>query len=90
MSFSVDYNRPSIFKYQVLRHNYVDGLWFKTIRISFVLCHNLSFLNSILKDTTNFAFLMALNLDIDGHLIMCFLMIIFMFRDDWLQNTFIN
>lgn len=90
MSFSVDYNRSSIFKYQVLSHNYVDNLWFKTIPNSFFLCHIPSILNSILKDSTNFAFLVALNLEIDGHLIMFFIMIIFIFLDDWLQNTFIN
>lgn len=29
MSFSVDYNRSSIFKYQVLSHNYVDKFMVK-------------------------------------------------------------
>lgn len=89
MSFSLDYNRPSIFKYKVLRHNYVDDLWFKTIRNSFFQCHNLSIFNSILKDATN-ACLMVLNLEIDGHLVMLILMIIFKLCDDWLRNIFIN
>lgn len=42
-----------------------------------------------LKDATN-ACLMALNLEIDGHLVMLILMIIFKFCDDWLRNIFIN
>lgn len=31
MFFFLDYNRFSIFKYKVLRYNYVDDLWFKMI-----------------------------------------------------------
>lgn len=33
---------------------------------------------------------MALNLEIDGHLVMLILMIIFKLCDDWLRNIFIN
>lgn len=43
MSFSVDYNRSSIFKYQVLSHNYVDNLWLKTIPILLVVPYSFHF-----------------------------------------------
>lgn len=33
---------------------------------------------------------MAINLEIDGHLVMLILMIIFKLCDDWLRNFFIN